>query len=400
MEVFFWTALGLVAYSYAIYPLLMSAIGRRFAARERPRAVAPVGLGEAPSRALIDGHEGRRDADRPPVAVVVAAYNEERNIEARIGNVLASDYPRERLALYVGSDGSVDRTAAFAQTYAGPRVHVFPFAQRRGKVSVLNDLVAAAREDILVFTDANTEFEPDAIAALVRPFSDPQIGAVSGELRLRRHSAGDNQDHRYWRVETAQKVGESRIGGLLGANGAIYAIRRDLYRPLPVDTIVDDFTVVMNVCMLGKRAVFEPAAVAFEDAPPSIDHEFQRRVRIGIGNYQAFFRHPEYLLRAGLVRGFTYFSHKVLRWFTPHLLLAALAASAALADRPPYDALLLAQATGYGALGCGMILRRYVALPRVASIPLFVFALNVAFLVGFWRYVTGSFSAQWRIQRA
>jgi hypothetical protein len=106
------------------------------------------------------------------------------------------------------------------------------------------------------------------------------------------------------------------------------------------------------------------------------------------------------LLRSGFVRGFTYLSHKVLRWFTPHLLLAALAASAALADRPPYDALLLAQCTGYGVLACGMIVRRYVALPRVMRIPLFVFALNVAFLVGFWRYVTGSFSGQWRVQRA
>jgi cellulose synthase/poly-beta-1,6-N-acetylglucosamine synthase-like glycosyltransferase len=392
MEVFFWTALGLVAYSYAIYPLLMTAIGRNFAARaERARVVDRSRSDDAPSRAL---------AAHPSVAVVVAAYNEERNIEARIRNVLADEYPRERLALYVGSDGSIDRTAAIALAHAGPRVHAFVFSERRGKASVLNELVAAVREDIVVFTDANTEFEPGAIEALVRRFDDPRIGAVSGELKLRRQSKGDNQDHRYWRVETAQKVGESRIGGLLGANGAIYAIRRELYRPLPADTIVDDFTVVMNVCVLGRQAVFEPAAVASEDAPPGIDHEFQRRVRIGIGNYQAFFRHPEYLLRSGFVRGFTYLSHKVLRWFTPHLLLAALAASAALADRPPYDALLLVQCAGYGALACGMILRRYVALPRVTSIPLFVFALNVAFLVGFWRYVTGSFSGQWRIQRA
>jgi cellulose synthase/poly-beta-1,6-N-acetylglucosamine synthase-like glycosyltransferase len=313
--------------------------------------------------------------------------------------VLALDYPPERLALYVGSDGSVDRTAAIAQAHAGSRVQVFPFAQRRGKASVLNDLVAAAREDIVVFTDANTEFASGALGALVRHFADPEVGAVSGDLRLHR-PAGDNQDDRYWRVETAQKLGESRIGGLLGANGAIYAIRRELYRPLPADTIVDDFTIVMNVCMLGRRAIFEPEALAFEDTPPGIEQEFQRRVRIGIGNYQAFFRHPEYLLRAGLVRGFTYFSHKVVRWFTPHLLLAALLASVALARHAPYDKLLAVQSLGYAALLCGMIVRRYVALPRVASIPLFLFALNVAFLVGFWRYVTGSFSGQWRIQRA
>jgi cellulose synthase/poly-beta-1,6-N-acetylglucosamine synthase-like glycosyltransferase len=379
MEALIWFAGGLVAYSYLVYPLLMMLIGRR-----TPRVPAAA----APSA-------------RPTVAVVVAAHDEEHHIEQRIRNVLGLDYPADRLTLYVGSDGSTDRTVAIAERHASERVRVLAFAERRGKASVLNDLLAAVREDIVVFTDANTVFERAAVDALVRRFEDSSVGAVSGELKLHRKEAGDNQDDRYWRFETALKIGESRIGGLLGANGGIYAIRRVLYRPLPADTIVDDFTIVMNVSAQGARTVFEPAAVAFEDVPPGIDQEFRRRIRIGIGNYQAFFRHPEYWLRAGPVRLFTYFSHKVVRWFAPHLLLVALLANVLVAPREPYDLLLGLQLVGYAVLGAGMLLRRYVELPRVVNVPLFVFALNVAFLVGFWRYVTGNVSGTWgRTQRA
>ena len=380
MEWVFWLAIGLVAYSYVGYPLLMLTVGRRV---RRTEAFPSVG-------------------EQPRAAIVVAAFNEEQHIETRIRNVLALDYPADKLALYIGSDGSADATATLALRHASERVCVFPFAQRRGKASVLNDLLASVSEDIVVFTDANTEFEPAALKALLGHFADPTVGAVSGELRLHgRPATGDNQDSRYWQIETAIKIGESRIGGLLGANGGIYAIRRELYRPLRPDTIVDDFTVVMNVSVLGWRTVFEPAAFAFEDVPPGIDQEFRRRVRIGIGNYQAFFRHPEYWLRASWTRRFTYFSHKVLRWFTPHLLIVALVASFMLAPQVPYMFLLSAQLVGYGILSLAMVVRRFVLLPTVVSIPLFVFALNVAFLVAFWRYVTGDYSGAWRrTQRA
>ena len=307
-----------------------------------------------------------------------------------------STTPRSCLTIHVGSDGSSDRTVAIASEPGAGRVRVTPFLARRGKASVLNDLVAASSEDIVIFTDANTEFRPDAIRELVRHFADPRVGAVSGELRLRDPSRGDNQDSHYWRLETVLKRGESLVGGLLGANGGIYAIRRALYRALPADTVVDDFTVVMDISAQGHRTVFEPSALAFEDVPQGIDDEFRRRVRIGIGNYQAFFRHPEYLLRASWIRRFTYLSHKVLRWFTPHLLIVALVASAVLADRPVYAALLAIQLVGYALLAVALALRSRLTLPRLANAPLFVFALNVAFLVGFWRYIRGDFSGHWR----
>jgi cellulose synthase/poly-beta-1,6-N-acetylglucosamine synthase-like glycosyltransferase len=332
---------------------------------------------------------------------VFAAFNEERHVEERIRNVATLAYPADKITLYIGSDGSTDDTAALALRHAGERVRVFPFAQRRGKASVLNDLLAEVVEEIVVFTDANTAFDSRSITALIEHFADPTVGAVSGELRLRDPAFGDNIDAHYWRVETAIKVGESSVGGLLGANGGIYAIRRELYRELPSDTIIDDFIVVMNVSTLGWRVLFESRALAFEDAPSGIDDEFRRRVRIGIGNYQAFFRHPEYWLRTTWTRRFTYVSHKVLRWFTPHLLFAALVACFSLRMQSPYGELFAVQLVIYGVLATAMVLRKFFRLPRVVTAPVFVFALNIAFVVAFFRYAIGDFSGAWRrTQRA
>jgi len=378
MDPVFWLAVGLVVYANLLYPLLMAAIGRRHIPRH-----------------MSDPH------DWPTVAVIVAAHNEERHIETRIRNLLDADYDARRLHIYIGSDGSTDRTAQLAAPFESERVHVYPFAERRGKASVLNDLVAASSEEILVFTDANTLFDRSALKALVRHFADPAIGAVSGELTLDVSFGGDNRDSTYWNLETMLKKGESTIGGLLGANGAIYAIRNALYRPIPTDTIVDDFTIVMNVSAQRYGVVFEPRALAHEDSPDGMEVEFRRRIRIGAGNYQAFFRYPEYWYRTSWVRRFTYVSHKVLRWFTPHLLVVALLRSFQLMDQPLYHFLFFVQIIGYSLLGSALMLRHRVALPRVVTLPLFIFTLNLAFLIGFLRYLRGNLSGHWyRTERA
>lgn len=374
MAVLFWACIGLVLLSYAFYPAFVLLVGRL------SRAATPAAAG---------------DADLPEVAVVVAACNEERHIDERIRNLLDHDYPADRLAIYVGSDGSTDRTVELAQRHGSDRVRVIAFASRRGKASVLNDLLGRVTQPIVVFTDANTFFEPGAVRALVRNFADPKVGAVNGELRLYKAGRGDNADGAYWRIETALKQGESGLCGVLGANGGIYAIRRELYRPLPADTIIDDFTVAMTVAAMGWRTVFEAGAVAREQVPPGIDDEFRRRIRIGTGNYQALFRHPEYWTQAGWGRRFAYFSHKLLRWFTPHLLVLALLASALLSANPFYRALLWLQLAGYGLCFLALLLRRHVVLPGPLRLPLLVFTLNLAFLIGFWRYVSGGASGLW-----
>lgn len=377
--------LAAVVYSYVIYPLILLAVGSvvqllrdlRFVAGKGERRIAPL-------QAI------------PDVAVVIAAFNEERHLRARIENLRSLDYPADRLHVYIGSDGSSDRSVDILREFEDT-IHAQVFTQNRGKASVLNDLVNATTQPILVFSDANTHFDRDALRRLVAHFGDPAVGCVSGELRLR-GSAGNNQDSLYWRFEQLLKFFEARIGGLLGANGAIYAIRRELWQPLRADTICDDFCVAMNVAASGWRLAYEPGAWAEEDTPAAIGEEFARRVRIGIGNFQALRRHPEYFLRTSMATRFAYVSHKVLRWLAPHLLLIALMASLLLGLRSQVWLVFAILQIGAYAFAAALYMRagNGATLAPLLRIPAFLFALNLAFLVASWRFVTGCYSGSWR----
>ena len=386
LEILAGLCIGAVIYSYALYPFVLAFIATgiqlirdaKFVLRKQERR-APV------------------EAELPSVAVVISAFNEERHIQQRVDNLLALDYPAHLIRFYIGSDGSQDGTGAILNAFSNPQVVALVFEQNRGKASVLNDLVGRTSEPIIAFSDANTFFDPSAMRRLVAHFVDPQVGAVSGELRLV-GSGGDNQDSLYWRIEQFLKFFESRIDGLLGANGAIYAIRRSLWKPLAADTICDDFCVAMNVAASRRRLVYEPAAWAHEETPKDISDEYQRRVRIGIGNFQALLRHPEYLWRTSPGTSFAYFSHKVLRWTAPHLLTLGLAASLVLAMHSTGWLLFsFAQALMYtsAALLYGLS-KRNVALPSLLRMAAFLFALNWAFLVASKRYMTGKYSGSWR----
>ena len=318
----------------------------------------------------------------------------------QLENLRTLDYPAP-VGIYIGSDGSKDRTAVILQAAAGAQVRVFLFAQNRGKASVLNDLLAAVAEPVVVFTDANTRLERKALRLLVSHFDNSRVGAVCGELLLRSAGSGDNVDGIYWRVERLLKAAESRLGVLLGANGGIYAIRRECYVPIRPDTVIDDFCIAMTIAAGGHQLVYEPEARATEDAPPQIRDEFGRRVRIGIGNYQAFFRHPEYLFGTGVAMGFAYFSHKVLRWFTPHLILLALLANYALIAHAFYRALWFVQLAAYAICLLLYLLGPKMTMPRLLRLPVFLVAMNAAFAIGFYRYVIGQYSGTWtRTKRA
>ena len=377
LERIVFAALFLVGYSYVLYPLMLMTLVRLLPA---PRTQ----------------ESGDHTDDLPAVACIVSAFNEERVIGARIENALSQSYVPSKLTLYVASDGSSDGTGQVIASYGGQRVRAFAFGANRGKATVLNELVAASNEPFLVFSDANTMFEPNAVARLVHRFREPSVGAVCGELRLL-DANGSNVDSAYWRIEQFLKRSEAQLGGLLGANGAIYAVRRECYRPIASDTIIDDFTIAMTVAAEGRTLAYEPAAVAVEDTPDDIADEYRRRVRIGIGNYQALFRHPEYLLRTNWPTRIAYVSHKVLRWLTPHLLAIALVASAALAFGSMfYLTLLLLQLAAYA--GAAIVWRCDLErrLPRPAVIVYLFLTLNWAFLVAFIQYLSGSHSGSWR----
>ena len=333
----FWSAFALLVYVYVGYPLL--AWARR---RMRPRPV---------SRQPIEPH----------VTVVVVAHNEGHRIGRRIENLLASDYPRERLAILVGSDGSTDDTVDRALRYEDQGVTVRDFGQRRGKPTVLNDLVASVEGEIVVLADARQRFEPGAIRALVANFADAEVGAVSGELHLRTRSGtspGGEGSGLYWKYEKFIRANESWTGSTVGATGAIYAIRRHLFEPIPADTILDDVLIPMQIVRRGYRVLFEAGARAHDLIAMNPREDFIRKARTIAGTFQLFARCPWMLNPVRCRVWFEALSHKALRLAIPVLHLAVFAANVALVEVVFYRVLLAGQAMFYAAALAGYVQSR------------------------------------------
>jgi len=376
-EYLLWSALTLVAYSYAAYPLLVWVCARLFGSHAAPEA-PPV-------------------EELPHVTLLIAAHNEERWIRDRIENALAMDYPADKLETLIASDGSVDATAEIARGYADRGVRLLDFAERRGKATVLNESVPEARGEILIFSDANTLFNPTAIRRLVRWFTDPSLGAVCGKLVLTDPKTGRNIDSLYWQYETFLKQNESRLGALLGANGAIYAMHRSDYMPIPADTIVDDFVIPLQARLRTDRhIIYDAEAVAWEECPPEIHDEFRRRSRLGAGGFQSIVRLWRLLLPVHGWISFTFFSHKVLRWLCPFLLVVALVTNLACLPKPGYGALLAAQLCFYAVSAAGAFMPGRGIIAKLLRLPAMFTTMNLALLHGFWHWVTGRQRGVWR----
>lgn len=376
LEMAFWVAAILIAYTYAGYPLLVGFWSRL---RPRPTRLRPF---------------------TPSVSIVVVACNEADCIRQKVDNLLALDYPPEHCEVIVASDGSDDRTVAQVEGCSSPRVHVIEFRQRRGKTSVLNDVIPRARGDIVVLADARQRFDPHALRALVSHFADPTVGAVGGELVLvdtHAHGAELGQGvGAYWRYEKFIRRHESRVDSTVGVSGAIYAIRRELFSPLPPDIILDDVLIPMRIVRQGYRVLFEAQARAYDRTAPTAQAEFRRKVRTLAGNFQLFLREPWLLSpRANRVWLQT-ISHKALRLLAPPLLAVAFFTSAALAWRFPYAVLFAAQLVFYAAAVLGFRLRNRASKPFFFNVPYTFCVLNWATVVGLVRWATGRQSVMWQ----
>jgi cellulose synthase/poly-beta-1,6-N-acetylglucosamine synthase-like glycosyltransferase len=378
----FWLSFVLLAHAYAGYPLVLWVLAR-------------LGMGRSSSG-------GRKDSeDCPLVSLLVAAHNEESVIDAKIENCAHLDYPIEKIEILLGSDGSTDATVERARRHGLPNLRVFDFPERGGKASVLNRLAQAAQGEILAFSDANTMFDPQAMRLLVDGFEDAKVGCVSGRLRLVSPNAnpGGRGEGLYWRYETAIKRLESRLGAVIGANGAIYAIRRELFVAIPGGTINDDFFLSAKVLEQGWRSIYRPEAEASEQTATSLAGEYRRHLRDAAGHFQVLALTWRLLNPMGGRVAFGYFSHRVIRWFAPFLLGVMLVASALLAGHPLYRAMFTMQAVGYGLalLGyCGMRLRMRIG---PLFVPLYVGMVHLALLMGLVRHLTGRQSAAWTPER-
>jgi cellulose synthase/poly-beta-1,6-N-acetylglucosamine synthase-like glycosyltransferase len=335
----------------------------------------------------------------PQVSILISAYNEEQVIAERMKNLLVLDYPREHLEILVGSDGSIDRTSEIVKMYEVQGVRLIAFEHRRGKASVLNDLIAQARGEIVILTDANTFFHPDAVKELIRAlWCSPSACAVVGRLDLHSSAAAGNLDGVYWQYETWLKMLESRFGVVLGANGAIYAFPRGRYQPLPKRAIIDDFLIPMLIRLRsGGKVFFVPTARAWERSPERIRDEFRRRVRIGAGDIQALIWTWRLLLPWKGMLALTYFSHKVLRWLGPWLMLIGFWGNLWLLGTPLFRLLFFGQLVFYG-LGLSAVLVHQVPILGLAASGIRYFlVLNAALLLGLVRFAMGVERPFWSI---
>jgi cellulose synthase/poly-beta-1,6-N-acetylglucosamine synthase-like glycosyltransferase len=362
-ESVFWVSLLAVGYTYLGYPLLLWAWSK------------------AGSRRVLKSPSGRR------VSVVIAVYNEERHIAGRLDNCLSLDYPADQLDVIVVSDGSTDRTCEIAGRFSRERVTLIALPERVGKAVAINRGLAVAQGEIIVFADARQRFAPSAVSELVANFADPTVGAVSGELVLESDPDRPGADGigLYWRVEKWIRRTEGAIDSVIGATGAIYAVRRELFEPLPDGTILDDLLIPMRIAMKGRRVVFENRALAFDRVTQDYRVEFRRKVRTLAGNYQAISLCPD-LMKPWRNRLFLQFvSHKACRLAAPFGLVALLASN--LVFTGGWRGCLLAfQATGYSLALAGWGLSRVGVRARWTSAAFSFCLLNYAALVGAVRF--------------
>lgn len=373
-EILFWLSLGLLVYVYAGYPLI------------------------AVASAALQTRSCHRAPIEPSVSLVVVAYNEGDRLAARIDNLLALDYPRDRFEIVIGSDGSTDDTVDRAREYEDRSVKVRPFLDRRGKTSLLNVLIPSANGEIVVLADARQQFDRGALRALVANFADPTVGAVSGELILTGEqgaaTAGQGSAF-YWRYEKLIRSAESRLDSTVGATGAIYAIRRELFERIPRDTILDDVLIPLRIVRRGYRVVFEPGARAYDQVSATARHEFARRTRTIAGTFQLFARERWLLNPIANRLWIQTVSHKALRLTLPALHMMLLATNIMLAHLEPYRWLLAAHLAFYAAALFGCVHRPAGRRPIFVSVPHTVCLLSWATIVGFLRMVTHRQPVTW-----
>ena len=376
-EIVFWLCLSLIFYTYAGYPLILVFLGF---IRKRENS-------------------GRDAFDKPSVTLVVSLYNEEKILPRKLKNLQDIRYSADRLEILLGSDGSTDQTVELIKQANVKNCHVYPFDRRRGKACVLNDLVKMAKGEIVVFSDANTMFRPETIGLLVEPFKHRDVGAVSGELLLEGES--NTGESLYWKYETFVKRHEDAVGTLLGATGGVYAIRKGLFRPLPDDrSLADDFITPISIVEQGFRVAYVPGAVATETGEMTVIDEFQRKVRIGAQNFNAIPLLISLLKPAAGFVAFALWSHKIIRWIVPFLLLALAGSTLMLASRGGvYLGSLIGVAAILLAAGLGAAAEHFKFRNPFVALPYYFLAMNAALLIGFIRSIRGVQKSTWNVQR-
>lgn len=368
-EQLFWICLGLVAYTFAGYPLLVALLARW-------RGGEPVGTA----------------AELPPITVVIAARNEAARIAARLHNLLAGNYPPEKLAIVLVDDGSDDATASIAKALGDPRVRVLRQHPAQGKAVALNLAMAQVDTELTVYADVRQDYTGDTLEALVTPFCDPRVAVVSGEVQQLSASELGHPvaaEGSYARIERALRAGEARLGWAHGASGAVYAIRSEVFRPLPAGLILDDVYTPAQALRTGQWVWVTRSAIAVDSVGNDLRHEFRRKLRTLTGNWQVLAALPWLLSPWHNPTWFAWVSHKLARLLAPWALLGALLGSALALD-PVVHAAFWLQLGGYAiALLSVLAPRLATPIPLAATAGSFV-TLNAAALLSLPLYLGSS----------
>lgn len=382
MEILFWLSLFIVFYTflgYGIVLYMLVRIRRLF----KGKRLAP-GL----------------EQDFPTLTLVIAAYNEESIIEEKIADTLGLSYPEGKLKLVFVTDGSSDRTPDLVARY--PQIKLMHTPVRSGKILAMHRAMDEVDTEVVVFTDANTFLNKDALLLIARHYADASVGAVSGEKRVMQDALSDATagEGFYWKYESTLKRWDSELYSVVGAAGELFSVRRSLYRSVEPDTILDDFMISMQIAEKGYRIVYEPDAYASELSSENIKEELKRKVRIAAGGIQSILRLKKLMnpFHDPLL-SFQYISHRVLRWtVTPFLMILALVLNIIIVSRSGgaiYQLILVGQVAFYLLAFAGWVLESQKIKVKALFVPYYFCMMNYAVLAGIRRYFKGSQSAAW-----
>ena len=335
----------------------------------------------------------------PDVAFVIAAYNEEEVIRQKLHNTLALDYPAEKLVIYVISDGSTDKTNAIVEEF--PEVKLLWRPQRKGKTAAINRVLPFITQPITIFSDANVMVNQNAIKEMVKHYRLPLVGGVSGEKRVETadHENASSTEGIYWKYESFLKREDARLNTLVGAAGELFSIRTNLFIPVPEDTLLDDFTISMNIIKQGYNIAYEPDAYASESPSLNITEEYKRKVRIGAGGLQSVLRFPEFLnpFHYGVV-SFQYIFHRFSRWIISPILipLVFILNGYLMNNSPIYLSMFLAQSLFHLAALLGWFFERKALRLKLLYIPFYFNFMHYCILAGWVKLISGKQKVTWQ----
>lgn len=378
MELIFWISILGLAFIYVGYGIVLAIVNKL-----NPKAYK-VG---------VPRHE------LPNIAVLIAAYNEEEVIKAKIENTKALNYPVERIKIYVVSDGSTDDTNRIVCAYNDVQLLYRP--ERKGKSAAINRAMPFIKEPITIFTDANVMIDKNALRKIAKHYTDKTVGAVSGEKVVMHddRAAAASTEGVYWKYESFLKNQDAKLTSIMGAAGEMFSIRTKLFQPIPEDTLLDDFIISMNIIRQGYSVKYEPGALASEKPSFNIDEEYVRKVRIAAGGIQSVIRNLDICNPAEYgVISFQFLIHRASRWTVAPILIvtAFLSNLFLLGSSPVFNYLFLAQLLFHGAAATGYYFSKQKIKVRVLHIPFYFNFMHYCVVMGWFRYFKGKQSASWQ----